>query len=253
MRLSANLGFLWPDLPLTERIAAAGRAGFAAVELHWPYDIPAPEIRRAADAAGVRILALNSLRGDVAAGEAGLACLPGREAEFRDTIALAFDYARVLGAGAVHVMAGKPQGDGWQKALVANLRHACDTAGDLKVLIEPLNTTDNPGYAYATIDAAQAIRAAVDRPNLRLMFDAYHVAMMGQDPATVWRLCRGDVGHVQVAGVPGRGEPVPDAPPLRAFFETLRAEGYAGWIGCEYRPAAGTEAGLGWSDRIPGG
>jgi hydroxypyruvate isomerase len=253
MRLSANLGFLWPDLPLLDRIAAAGLAGFAAVELHWPYDIPAAEIRRAADAAGVRVLALNSLRGDVAAGEAGLACLPGREGQFRDTVALAFDYARVLGAGAVHVMAGKPQGDGWRDALIANLRHACDTAGDLTVLIEPLNTTDNPGYAYATVDQAQAIRAAVDRPNLRLMFDAYHVAMMGQDPAAVWLACRADVGHVQFAGVPGRAEPSPDAPPLRAFFETLRAEGYSGWIGAEYRPAGATEAGLGWRDRIPGG
>lgn len=250
MRLSANLGFLWPDLTLLDRIAAAGRAGFAAVELHWPYDTPAPAIRRAADTAGVRILALNSLRGDVAAGEAGLACLPGREPEFRETVALAFDYARTLGAGAVHVMAGKPQGEGWRETLVANLRHACDTADGLTVLIEPLNTSDNPGYAYATIDQAQSIRAAVDRAGLRLMFDAYHVAMMGQDPAAVWRENRADVGHVQIAGYPGRAEPAPDAPPLRDFFETLRAEGYSGWIGAEYRPAAGTDAGLGWRDSI---
>lgn len=251
MRLSANLGFLWPELPLTERIAAAGRAGFGAVELHWPYDVPAADIRAAADRAGLRILALNSPRGDVAAGEFGMACLAGRGAEFRETVALAVDYARVLGAGAVHVMAGKPADDGWRDRLVDSLRQACDAAEGLTVLIEALNTTDNPGYAYATVDAADQIRRAVGRPNLRLMLDAYHEAMGGQDPAATWRRHRPHIGHVQIAGCPGRAEPAPDAAPLLGLFAVLAADGYDGWIGCEYRPAAGTEAGLGWRDRIP--
>ena len=159
MRLSANLGFLWPDLPLLDRIAAAARAGFQAVELHWPYDVPAGQVRHTADRAGLRVLALNSPRGNVAKGEFGMACLPGREVEFRQTVAQAVGYARALGAGAVHVMAGKPGGAaGWQDTLTANLRHAADSAPDLTILMEALNTTDNPGYAYATLDQADVIR-----------------------------------------------------------------------------------------------
>ena len=253
MRLSANLGFLWPELPLCDRIAAAGRAGFRAVELHWPYDTPATEVLRAAEDAQLEILALNSPRGDVAAGDLGLACLPGREAEFRDSIALAFDYARTIRAGAVHVMAGKPGAVpdlAWHPTLISNLRHAADTAGDLTLLLEALNRTDNPGYVYATPDLADVIRSAVDRPNVRLMLDAYHAAMEGQDPAAAWHRHRSVIGHVQIAGFPGRAEPHPDLPPLSGLFAALAADGYGGWVGCEYRPAAGTDAGLGWRARL---
>lgn len=254
MRLSANLGFLWPDLPLTDRILAAGRAGFRAVELHWPYDTPARDVAAAAQAAGVTVLGLNSPRGNVAAGEFGIACLPGREEEFRDSIALSVQYARQIGAGALHVMAGKP-GDlapeDWQPRLAARLAHAADAAPDLTILMEPLNRSDNPGYAYATLDAADHIRRMADRPNLRLMFDAYHVAMEGQAPADCWHDWRDSIGHVQIAGYPGRAEPRPDRAPLAALFRALSDDGYSGWIGCEYRPFAGTDAGLGWRDRIP--
>jgi len=252
MRLSANLGFLWPELPLCDRFAAAARAGFRAVELHWPYDERASTVRRAAEDAGVLILALNSPRGNVAGGEFGMACLPGREREFRDGVAMAFDYARMIGAGAVHVMAGIP-GDAveWRDCLIENLRHAADAAGPLTVLIEALNTSDNPGYAYATMAQADAIRRAVDRPNLRLMLDAYHEATGGHDPVAAWGRYRSVVGHVQIAGIPGRAEPDPAAPPLAGLVAALMRDGYEGWIGCEYRPAAGTDAGLGWRDRIP--
>lgn len=249
-RLSANLGFLWADLPLCERIAAAGRAGFGAIELHWPYDVPASDVRDVAARAGVRILALNSPRGDVAAGEFGTACLAGREEEFRASVTQAFDYARVIGAGAVHVMAGKPTSENWRDILIGNLRLAADMAGDLTLLMEPLNATDNPGYAYATIAQADAVRAAVDRPNLRLMLDAYHEAMGGLDPAATWRDHRDVIGHVQIAGIPGRQEPKADQPPLAGLFAALSADGYAGWIGCEYRPKDGTDAGLGWRSAL---
>lgn len=252
MRFSANLGFLWPELPVTERIHAAARAGFQAVELHWPYDVPATDLRRAADAAGVRILALNSPRGDVAAGEFGMACLPGRDAAFRESVALALDYARVIGAGAVHVMAGKPADALWRDRLIGALRlasdMAADRAGDLTVLIEALNTTDNPGYAYATVDQADAVRRAVDRPNVKLMLDAYHDFMGGHDPAATWTRHRAHVGHVQIAGCPGRQEPDLTAPPLAGLMAALAT--HDGWVGAEYRPAGDTDAGLGWGGPV---
>jgi hydroxypyruvate isomerase len=252
MRLSANLGFLWPDLPVTARIAAAARAGFAAVELHWPYDVPAADLAQAADDAGLRILALNSPRGDLARGENGIACLPGREAEFAASMTLALSYARTIGAGAVHVMAGKPADSGWTDRLVANLRHAADMAGDLTILLEGLNAVDAPGYAYATMDAADAIRRAVDRPNVALMLDAYHEFRGGLDPADSWGRHRDHVGHVQIAGCPGRQEPAPASPPLAGFLAALQRDGYAGWIGAEYRPAGDTDAGMGWRAALAG-
>lgn len=246
MRFSANLGFLWPDLPVTDRIHAAARAGFQAVELHWPYDVPADDLRRAADSAGVRILALNSPRGDVARGEFGLACLPGRADEFRESVELALSYARAIGAGAVHVMAGKPADDHWRDRLVASLQLAADMAGDLTVLVEALNATDNPGYAYATLDQADALRREVDRPNVKLMLDAYHEFMGGFDPAATWARHRAHVGHVQIAGCPGRREPDLLASPLAGLLAALERDGYPGWIGAEYRPLGATDAGLGW-------
>lgn len=249
MKLSANLGFLWPDLPLCERIEAAARAGFKAVELHWPYDVPAQDVRHAARQAKLPILALNSSRGDAAAGEFGLACLPGREAEFTDSLTQAFDYAREIGAGAVHVMAGKP-GDVassvWTPLLIENLRLASRMANGLTVLIEPLNTTDNPGYAYATLAQADAIREAVGSEALCLMFDAYHEAMGGNDTVASWRRYRGVIGHIQIAGVPGRNEPEPGQAPITALIAALRQDGYTGWIGCEYRPRGDTDSGLDW-------
>lgn len=254
LNLSANLGFLWTDRPLPAAIAAAGAAGFRAVELHWPYDLPAESIREAADAAGVRILALNTVRGDVAAGEFGMACLPGRAAEFEASVAQAVSYAQVLGAGAIHVMAGCPVDDDWRSRLVAAMRRAADHAAqsDITVLLEPLNAVDNPGYAYATIAEADAIRQAIDRPNVRLMLDAYHEARGGLDPADAWDTYRDVIGHIQIAGVPGRDEPRVDEAPLAGLINRLDRSGYGGWIGCEYRPAADTDDGLNWRAALPG-
>jgi len=249
LRLSANLGFLWTDRPLCDRIEAAARAGFRAVELHWPYDVPAEDVRSAARAAQVEILALNSPRGDVAAGEFGLACLPGQEARFRETIAQAIDYGSAIGAGAVHVMAGIPGAADacvWQPVLVRNLAWACDAVAGFTVLMEPLNRHDNPGYAYATMDEAAGLLARVDRGNARLMLDAYHEARGGLDPTAAFLRHRPSIGHVQIAGVPARDEPKADSGMMKSLFRALASEGYAGWVGCEYRPAGDTDAGLGW-------
>ncbi len=170
---SANLGFLFTDRPLPEAIRAAGRAGFSAVECHFPYDTPVAEVRAALDETGLPMLGLNTVRGNVTAGDFGLAALPGREAEARAAIDQAIDYARAVGAGSVHVMAGRSGGGAPAEATFrANLAHACDRAGgDLAILIEPINQRDAPGYHLSRVEHAADIIATLGRDNLRIMYD----------------------------------------------------------------------------------
>lgn len=246
MRFSANLGFLWADLPLPEAIRAAHAAGFDAVECHWPYAHPPHELRAALHDTGLPMLGLNTRRGDVAAGEMGLAALPGREAEARAAIDEALAYARAIGAGAVHVMAGCAGGAAAHAAFVANLAHATAQAGDLTVLIEPLNRHDAPGYFLRTTDQAAAIIAELGAPNLRLMFDCYHVQRTEGD--VIHRLGRllPLIGHVQIAAAPDRGPP--DRGELH-YPTVLAALARLGWdrpIGAEYRPGGPPEDSLAW-------
>lgn len=243
MRFSANLGFLFTELPLPQAIHAAARAGFDAVECHFPYATPPGEVRAALDVTGLPMLALNTRPG--AAGEFGLAALPGREAEARDAIAEAVGYAKSIGARAVHVMAGITDASGTEAVFRANLAHACDLAeaAGLTVLIEPLNPFDVPGYHLSRMDAAAATLDAVGRENLRLMFDCYHVARTEGDPLPVFARHRARIGHVQVAGVPDRGRP--DRGTLD-YARLLPAMGWEGPIGAEYRPDGETGASLGW-------
>ena len=228
---------------MPDAVAAARRAGFDAVECHFPYDTPPHDLR----AAGLPVIGLNTPPGDRAAGEFGLAAVPGRMAAARAGIAQAVDYAVAAGAGAVHVMAGYPRGAaGAEEAFRANLAHACDLAAGhgLTVLIEPLNPHDAPGYHLADLDHALDTIAAVDRANLRLMFDCYHIARIHGDVEPAFARARHVVGHVQFAGVPDRGEPDTGTVDYRAL---LPAMGWHGPFGAEYRPRGGdTLAGLGW-------
>ncbi len=211
MKISANLGFLFTDRPLPERILAAAELGFSAVELHWPYDTPARDVRAALDRTGLPVLALNTIRGDVAAGENGLSALAGREKEARAAIAQAFAYGRDIGAGSVHVMSGR-KGDGadWD-VLAGNLDYACALAADagMGVLVEPLNPFDAPDYLLARLEDAADLLDRVANPALRVMFDIYHLARMGYDIVEAYRTHRAIVGHVQFASVPGCLSQVP--------------------------------------------
>lgn len=252
-RFSANLGFLWADLPLLERVAAAGRAGFKAVEFHWPYDTPAADLRAACADAGVRVLGINSPRGDVAAGEFGIAVLPGREAEFRDGLAATLDYGQAIGAAAIHVMAGVP-GDlepaRAEAPLLENLRFASERAGTgMRLLLEALSPAACPGYAYSTIDGAARIRELIGGANVDLMFDTYHVGMVGADVTATFTRHLDAIGHVQIAGVPDRAEPDRGVFDVAGFLAAVEDSAYAGWIGLEYKPAGDTDAGLDWVGR----
>lgn len=238
-RFSANLGFLWADLPLPQAIHAAARAGFHAVECHWPYATPPDAVVAALRATDLRMLSLNTRPGG--AGEFGLSALPGREAEARAAIDQALAYAAAIGAPMVHVMAGK---GGDEATFRAALAYACDNAPPgMSLLIEAINPLDVPGYFLGDLEQAARIVQALERPNLRLMFDCYHVARIGGDVAAQFRRHLALIGHVQIAGVPDRGRP--DRGSLN-YPALLRAMDWPSPIGAEYRPDGPTDASLGW-------
>ena len=251
IRFSANLGFLWPDRPLTERIAAAGRAGFKAVELHFPYATPAAETKAACVDAEVKLLGINTAIDTRPGGHLGLAAVPGREADFVALIDQSIAYQVEAGGTAVHAMAGlvpEAERTAATETLVRNLTLAAEKAAahGLTILIEPLNPNDNPGYFYSTIEPAIAVIERVAAPNLKLMFDAYHVGRAEGDVIARLKQVWPHIGHVQIAAVPSRAEPDEGELNFPAIFAVLEELGYAGWIGAEYRPRGDTNAGLAW-------
>ena len=246
MRFSANLGFLWADLPLPDAIRAARAAGFDAVECHWPYEVPVADVRAALAETGLPLLGLNTVRGGP--GESGLAALPGREAEARAAIDQALDYAQAVGAGAVHVMAGTSEGPQAREVFLANLAYAAERARpqDITILIEPLNRFDAPGYFLSTTDQAVAILRALDMPGVKLMFDCYHVQIMEGDLTRRLERLLPLIGHIQFASVPDRGPPDRGEVDFRHVFEVIARLGWDRPLGAEYKAGADTEATLGW-------
>ncbi len=248
LRFSANLGFLWQELSLPDAIRAAKAAGFDAVECHYPYDTPPEAVREALGETGLAMLGLNTARGDVAAGDNGLAAIPGRQDEARGAIDQALDYAVTVGAQNVHVMAGKAEGEEARATFIANLRHACERAAavGVTVLIEPLNRRDAPGYFLQTADQALDIISAVGTPNIKLMFDCYHLQIMQGDLTHRLQAHMAAIGHIQIAAVPDRREPDHGEIDYRYILRFLESLGYDRPIGAEYRPATTTDAGLAW-------
>lgn len=244
-RFSANLGFLWSDLELPGRIAAAAQAGFRAVELHWPYGTPPGVVRRACTEAGVKLLAMNTPLGDTASGEFGQAALPERQSEFREGFLQAADYARTAGASRLHVMAGVVPNNARTRAVLGeNLLWAEAQAPELWLLLEPLNNFDKPGYFYHLPAQAAAIIDSVPLKRTQVMFDAYHVGREGHDPVCEYDRFAAQIGHVQIAAVPNRHEPYGGQLDLRAFLVHLSQRGYKGWVGCEYVPERTADSGM---------
>ena len=262
-RFAANLSMLYNEHAFLDRFAAAAADGFRAVEYLFPYAFPAPELARRLRDHGLQQVLFNAPPGDWDAGERGLACLPGREAEFRAGFAQALEYAQVLGCPRIHVMAGlAPAGverAALQATYEANLAWAAEQAAadGRDVLIEPINPRDIPGFFLNRQDEAHRIVQTVGAANLKVQFDLYHCQIVEGDVAMKIRhyLPTGRVGHIQLAGVPMRHEP--DLGELNFSYlfdvidEVAAASGWAGWVGCEYRPARGavagaTSDGLGW-------
>ena len=257
-KFAANLSMMFTEAGFLDRFALAARAGFEGVEFLFPYEHPARDIKARLDEHRLAMVLFNMPPGDWAAGERGLACLPDRTAEFRDGVARALDYARALGVKQLHCMAGKaPAGVSeatLRQTFVANLKHAaaeCAKAG-LRVLVEPINHYDIPGYYLNRSAQAIGLLDEVGADNAFLQYDIYHMQRTeGELAGTMSRLLP-RIGHMQLADNPGRNEPGSGEINYPFLFAHIDRIGYRGWIGCEYKPATTTEAGLSWFARSRG-
>ncbi|MCC6472107.1 MAG: hydroxypyruvate isomerase family protein [Burkholderiales bacterium] len=252
-RLCANISLLFNEVDLPERFDAAARAGFRAVEIQFPYAFDAAMLAERARRAGVEVVLCNLPGGDFERGDRGIACLPARVSEFRDGVALALRYARALGCRRLNCLAGvappRSRGETLRDTLISNLRFA---AGELahegvELLLEPANTRTVPGFFLRnTVQAADIIDEA-RAPNLSLQYDLFHMQIMDGDLARTIETFLPRIGHMQVADVPDRHEPGTGEINFPFLFDWIDRLGYSKWIGAEYVPAAGTEAGLGWA------
>jgi len=251
-RFAANISTLFTEVAFPDRFAAAAAAGFKGVECQFPYQFNGEGLGDLADMHGVEMVLFNAPPGDWAAGERGLAALPGRDSEFLETIELALDTADMLDCRRLHVMAGIVAEEDWGPALdtyLSNLAAAADMARDhgVTVLIEPINPVDMPGYFLTRPEDALRVIEDVGHPNLALQLDLYHAQMERGALADTIEDAFSHIAHIQVAGVPGRHEPDAQGEVNWPYlFNLLDAHGYGGWIGCEYHPRAGTAAGLRW-------
>ncbi|MEO8151740.1 MAG: 2-oxo-tetronate isomerase [Rhizobacter sp.] len=259
-RFAANLSLMYVEHAFLDRFEAAKRDGFAAVEYLFPYEHAPQLLADQLKAHGLKQVLINAPPGDAAAGERGLACVPGREDEFKSLIDKALVYVQALGCPRFHVMAGLAPA-GADPALlrvtyIRNLAWAARRAAEVgvDVLIEPINPRDVPGYFLNRQDHAHDIVAEVGAPNLKVQMDLYHCQIVEGDVAMKLRqyLPTGHVGHMQIAGVPDRHEPDEGELNHAYLFELIDALGYVGHIGCEYRPRGDTSAGLGWLRQIKG-
>ncbi|HJV25318.1 MAG TPA: 2-oxo-tetronate isomerase [Aromatoleum sp.] len=251
-KFAANLTMMFNETSFPERFVAAARAGFEAVEFLFPYEHRSADVARWLKDNALFNALFNMPPGDWAAGERGLASLPGREEEFRAGVATALEYAKALGTPCLHAMAGLlPAGAdraAHRVVYVENLRYAARALAPhgITLTIEPINPRDMPGYFLTTQAEAHAIREEVGEPNLKVQMDFYHVQVVEGDIATKLRRYVEHVGHIQIASVPARNEPDDGEVNYRYLFRLLDELGYGGWVGCEYRPRGRTEDGLGW-------
>lgn len=252
-RFAANASTMFNEVDYLDRFQRMADVGFKAVECQNPYAAPAEAIQKRIEDAGIAFVLVNMPAGDRQAGELGLAAVPGREGEFRATLDRAVSYAKALRCPCIHVLAGVVSDTAShataRKTYIANLRIAADICGDAGItpVVEAINSKDVPGYFVSFARDAVAMIEEAERPNLRLQFDVYHAHAMGEDTIAGLKAHIGRIAHVQVSSPDGRHEPVSEVLDFPAVFRTLDALGYEGWVGCEYKPRAGTLEGLGWA------
>ena len=249
-RFAANLGYLFTEHPMLERVGAAASAGFRGIELQFPYEVPASAMKAEIDRHRLTILGLNTPPGG-REGEFGLAAVPGREKDWELVFGKALDYIAAIGGSAVHCLAGKVepnQRPAADRVFGANLSRAADLAAAKKItlLIEPINPRDRPGYFLNHLEHAADVIAKVGKANVRIQFDFYHMQIVGGDLIHRLEQYLPVIGHLQCGAVPSRHEPDEGEISYRALFEAVDRLGYRGWIGAEYRPRKTTEEGLGW-------
>jgi 2-dehydrotetronate isomerase len=254
IRLSAHLTMLFSEHDLLERIRLAARCGFRGVEVAFPYDRDPALIAEVLDRHSVEMVLINAPPGDFERGERGLAGLPGRDAEFRDSIGRALDVAGQLRCRQLHVMSGiaSPATDPQEHldTLVANIGWAAAQAEKrgVRVLLEPINRRTMPGYILFTLESAQDVMRRVGHSNVALQFDVFHMQIAGGDLERRFEQALPDIAHVQIAGVPDRHEPADNEVNFSYLLGKFDQLGYQGWIGCEYVPARSTLEGLSWAE-----
>jgi hydroxypyruvate isomerase len=252
-KFSANLTCLYAEHEFLDRFAAARRDGFPAVEYMFPYPFPKERLAAALEENGLRQVLHNLPAGDWEAGDRGIAVDPGRVSEFRDGVGRAVEYAKALRCPMLNCLVGIPcpQDDAAtvRRTVVQNLRDAASALRDagIKLLIEPVNDKDIPGFWLTRAEQGIGLIHEVGSDNLFLQYDLYHQSRMDGELTATWRRYRDRIAHIQVADNPGRNEPGTGEINFPFLFGVLDREGYAGWIGCEYKPAAATSAGLGWA------
>jgi len=253
LKFAANLSFLYQELPFLDRFAAAAKDGFKGVEYLFPYDFDPAEIRTRLEDNGLTQVLFNLWAGDFGKGERGLASLTGRETEFKESLDQAIDYATVLGCERLHVMAGVRDKSVSYETQYATYRSnlliaaaAAEKTG-ITALIEPINIMDIPGYFLGNASMAAALIEEISHPHLRLQFDIYHAQRTDGDIIRQYNELAAIIRHIQIANPPNRFEPDNGEINYPYIFEFLETEGYDGWIGCEYKPSAGTTETLGWA------
>jgi hydroxypyruvate isomerase len=248
IRFSANLGLLWKELSLADAIQAAADAGFDAVECHWPYETDSAVIIRALAEAQLAMLGINTVPGNFAKGERGLLALPARQTEARAAIDQAISYAQEIECPRIHAMAGIASGEAARQCYLDNLEYAVETAAskNIVILIEPLNTFDNPGYFLTSTSQAVRIIDDIGSDHLKMMFDCYHIGRMEGQVEAKLRALLPYIGHIQFASVPDRKEPDNGEVDYSAIFSVISELGYSEPLGAEYHPAGMTGEGLDW-------
>ena len=256
-RLAASVSWMFAELPFLERFSAAESAGFDGTECHYPYSIPAPDFRRAIQNSGIPFLGLNTAVQRLGSDDTGVGAIPGLEAEAMARFDESLDYLIGVGGRAIHVKPGSidPSNKAAFACFVEHLRYCTErTAGhNVTLLVEPLNAIENPAYFLQTNAQAAAIIHAVAMPSVKLMFDLYHIGMLGADIVEQYRSFREIIGHVQFAAAPGRNEPKEKGNACIPALMDICALGYDGWIAAEYRPSGDTGDGLGWMELLRSG
>ena len=246
-RFSANLTFLWPELPVYDRFRAAADEGFSRVEILFVHDLDPAQVERLLRELRLELVLFDPRPGNWSRGERGLLAVPGREEEFLASIREALGLAQRFGTRRINALAGIASGAAAGRTAIANLRRAAPLAeqAGVQILVEAINPIDMPGYFAASPDIAAGLVRAADSPAVRLQLDQYHASVLGEDPRATLRRHFDLVAHVQIADVPGRHEPGTGAQPIAEFLRDLDALGYAGCVGLEYKPLAG----LAWLPR----
>ena len=255
-RFSANLSLLFRELPLPERFQAAKDCGFDAIEIQFPYEIPAQAIRSAIDRAGLQLVLFNVPADDLMHGGEGLAAVPAKRDQFIQAVESARAYAEILHPRIINVLPGRclqeERRANYLETFLGNLRHAADVFSGLgiRVVFEAVNTHDMPGFLISSGAQMLDVLHTLNHPNLFLQYDIYHMQTMGENPIEFIPQQADRIGHIQFADAPGRGEPGTGSIRFAELFEVIDNSRYQGWLGAEYKPTRGTLASLDWMQRF---